>query len=133
MHVELKHTNLYTATCFFQVYTGPQQHKAISDGDLSSINIDDLVAVYCENYSREPAIGCCTQIFEDNIEIKWMEGSYSSVWRPWKIRDQDNRRKVIIDWTDTIPKTFVWIYTDCHKPTSETNCHTPKRAIQQDQ
>ena len=33
------------------------------------------MAVFCENYSTEPAIGKCIQIDNDTIEILWMEGT----------------------------------------------------------
>ena len=41
-----------------------------------------LVAVFCENYAQEPVIGQCTQIFDNTIEVMWMEGSYTSLWKP---------------------------------------------------
>ena len=52
-----------------QVYTGPQHGRNTMDADISTLGIGDLVAVNCENYDREPAIGSCTEIFEDDIEI----------------------------------------------------------------
>ena len=62
-----------------QVYTGPQKRMNNADADLSTLNTDDLVAVYCENYAREPVIGRCTQIFDDTIDVAWLEGSYTSL------------------------------------------------------
>lgn len=76
------------------------------DADLSSLRVDDLVAVLCENYTREPVVGRCLKIFEDNIEVAWMEGSYNSSWKPWKVRHQKNRRK-LVDWVDCIPKLSI--------------------------
>ena len=67
------------------------------------------MAVFCENYSTEPAIGKCIQIDNDTIEILWMEGSYTSPWKPWKVRDPKNRRKTI-DWTDSIPKLSIVLF-----------------------
>ncbi len=92
-----------------QVYTGARRSNAITSADLSSLSIDDLVAVYCANYDREPVIGRCTQIWSEEIEVPWMEGTYTSSWRPWKVRDQQNRRKVI-DWTDNIPKGSIILF-----------------------
>ena len=57
------------------------------------------MAVFCENYSTEPAIGKCIQIDNDIIEILWMEGSYTSSWKPWKVRDPKNQRKQSIGRT----------------------------------
>ena len=46
----------------------------------------------------------------DNMDvILWYEGTYTSAWRPWKIRDPKNRRR-IVDWTDTIPKTSIILF-----------------------
>ena len=92
-----------------QVYTGPRKTNHVVDADLSTLNVDDLVAVFCENYAREPVIGRCTQIFDETIEVLWMDGSYKSLWKPWKVRDAKNRRKVI-DWVDRIPKMSILLF-----------------------
>ena len=93
-----------------QVYIGTRRkNAATTDADLSTLSVDDLVAVYCENYAREPVIGRCLKIFEDSIHVVWLEGSYSSTWKTWKVRDEKNRRK-IIDWTDDIPKLSVILF-----------------------
>ena len=92
-----------------QVYTGPRKRKNNADADLSTLNTDDLVAVFCENYAREPVIGRCTQIFDDTIDVAWMEGSYTTLWKPWKVRDATNRRKVV-DWVDRIPKVSILLF-----------------------
>ena len=43
----------------------------------NSISIENRagqnVAVYCDNYSREPVIGTCTKVFGKDVEIAWME------------------------------------------------------------
>ena len=54
-------------------------------------------------------IGCCSKLNEDTIDIIWYEGSYSTSWKPWKIRDPRNRRK-IIEWTNTIPKSSIILF-----------------------
>ena len=92
-----------------QVYTGPRRSKNVDDADLSTLNVDDLVAVFCENYAQEPVIGQCTQIFDNTIEVRWMEGSYTPLWKPWKVRDAKNRRKVV-DWVDRIPKMSILLF-----------------------
>lgn len=71
--------------------------------------MDDLVAVNCENYEREPVIGRCTKILEDSVEVAWLEGSYTTSWKPWKVRDVKNRRKVV-DWTDNIPMMSIVLF-----------------------
>ena len=51
-----------------QVYTGSRQNRAVpADADLSTLNADDLVAVFCENYAREPVIGRCLK-----TALKWL-------------------------------------------------------------
>ena len=92
-----------------QVYTGPRKTNHVVDADLFTLNIDDLVAVFCENYAREPVIERCTQIFDETIEVLWMDGSYKSFWKPWKVRDAKNRRKVV-DWVDRIPKMSILLF-----------------------
>ena len=92
------------------MYTGNRRKKSVStDADLSSLDVGDLVAIFCENYAREPVIGKCLKIIEDNIEVAWMEGSYTSSWKPWRVRDQNNRRKVV-DWVDLIPKLSIVLF-----------------------
>ena len=68
-----------------------------------------MLAIYCENSDQEPAIASCLGIREDCLEVIWYEGSYTTSWKPWRIRDPKNRRK-IIDWTDTIPKSSVILF-----------------------
>jgi len=46
---------------------------------LRTSQTDHTVAVYCDNYSRETVIGKCTQVFDQDIEISWMEGTYTTV------------------------------------------------------
>ena len=94
------------------------------DADISTLCVGDLVAVNCEN-SREPAIGSCTEIFEEDIEIVWMEGDYTSAWKTWKIRDPKNRRK-IIEWRDSIPKLSILLFGF----TLTTTHHLRKRTVE---
>ncbi len=97
-----KFVQVYIPTCSLQVYTG-KRRAAQPEADLSLVKIRDLVAIHCENYTKEPVIGECTRIEEDYIEVGWMEVSYTSSWKPWKIRDPKNKRRTVT-WTDTVPK-----------------------------
>ena len=54
-------------------------------------------------------IGRCTQIFDDTIDVAWLEGSYTSLWKPWKVQDAINCRKVV-DWVDRIPKGSILLF-----------------------
>jgi len=93
------------------VYTGslPRSTTATIIEDISDLKAGQTVAVYCDNYSREPVIGNCTQVFDKDIEIAWMEGTYTTSWKPWKIRDPQNRRKTI-QWTDHVPKDSIILF-----------------------
>jgi len=51
----------------------------------------------------------CTQVFDKDIEITWMEGTYTTSWKPWKIRDPQNHRKTI-QWTDHVPKDSIILF-----------------------
>ena len=70
-------------------------------------------------------IGTCTQVFEEDIEIAWMEGTYTTGWRPWKIRDPQNRRKTI-QWTDHVPKVSIILFDFAYTSTN----HLRKATIQ---
>ncbi len=103
-----KFVQVYISTCSLQVYTG-KRRAAQPEADLSLVKIRDLVAIHCENYPLRSQIGECTRIEEDYIEVGWMEGSYTSSWKPWKIRDPKNKRKTVT-WTDTVPKTSILLF-----------------------
>ena len=59
------------------------------------------MTVNCENYTQETVIGQCTQISENNLQVVWMKGTYSTSWEEWMVRDPNNRRK-LIPWSDRI-------------------------------
>jgi len=54
------------------LYTG-----SLAWNTIATISIENRagqnVAVYCDNYSREPVIGTCTKVFGKDVEIAWME------------------------------------------------------------
>ena len=68
-----------------------------------------MLAVNCQDSDKEPVIASCISVREDYIDVVWYDGNYSSSWKPWKIRDPSNRRK-IIDWTDTIPLSSIILF-----------------------
>ena len=74
------------------------------------LQLGHFLAVFCENSTTEPEIGCCTKVNGTEVEIVWYKGTYRSQWKPWKIRDPKNQRK-IIEWTDTISISSVILYT----------------------
>ena len=43
---------------------------------------------------------------EEEIEVSWFDGSYTTIWQPSKRKDPNNPRK-IIDWTDKVHKSSI--------------------------
>jgi hypothetical protein len=78
--------------------------------DISVLQQGDFVVVLCANCEKEPAIALCSAINGETIDIIWYEGTYASTWKPWKIRDPNNRRK-LINWTDKIPKSSIILFS----------------------
>ena len=53
----------------------------------------------CEKFSERPLIGHITQIDDKTVNINWMIGSYSGIWKEWKGRSEGK----YITFADTIP------------------------------
>ena len=104
-------TLICTTLSHTQVRIGntPGTRAVMNVTDTSSLQGGHLVAVYCENYTQEPVIARCMRVADDQIDVEWLEGSYTTAWKPWKIRDPNNRRKTIF-WRDTIPKEAVILF-----------------------
>ena len=103
---------IFVIPIYQQVYCGskPSGTRSVTTvEDVSKIQIGHMVAVHCENYTREPVIGQCTQISASNIQVAWMKGSYSTSWKPWMVRDPSNRRKSI-QWCDWIPVASILLF-----------------------
>ena len=79
------------------------------DSDISNIAVGHLVALTVENCDQEPLLGKVIKIMDEEIQIVWLEGDYSSSWRVAKYSDPQNRRKKI-EWTDTVPKASVLLF-----------------------
>ena len=77
--------------------------------DCTNLKVGQMVAVKCENYTQDPAIGRCTEISADSLQVEWYKGSYTTSWRPWLIRDPTNRRKSV-PWCDWIPTSSVVLF-----------------------
>ena len=95
-----------------QVYTGsyrrPQQttRQILNVETLEGISIGHLVAVNVENCDLRPLIARIKNISNNELEIVWLEGSYS---RAWKVAKRKEGR-ALVEWTDTVPKTSVILY-----------------------
>lgn len=69
------------------------------------LTIGQYVAVRCDKYKERPLIGCITQICEKTVDINWMIGSYSGVWKEWKGRSEGK----CVTFSDTISREDVMI------------------------
>ena len=77
--------------------------------NTNSLEIGQLVAIFCEDWHTDPAIGECLELGGEEIGIRWLEGSYSSAWMLCKVPDpQDKRKKV--DWMQNVPRSSVILY-----------------------
>ena len=67
------------------------------------------IAIYCQDCPTEPSIGETTNLFGEEIELKWMEGTYSTVWTYCRIcSDSDKRRRV--EWVQKVPRSSILLY-----------------------
>ena len=98
-----------TSIYHMQVYTGSYQsnrHGVKCVNDLSGLEVGHNVAIHVEDCELEPAIAVILQISGDTIRVKWFQGTYTSAWKPWMLRE--GRKKVY--WEDNIPKNSVILF-----------------------
>ena len=83
----------------------------IVEVDKIALQPGHFVAVYYEDSTTEPEIGRCARVAvnESEVTLVWYEGTYSSQWKPWKIRDPKEKQK-IIEWIDTVPLSSILLY-----------------------
>ena len=99
------------------MYTGPYQKvtgttsRVISECDISGLEIGHLVALRGD--TNNLLIGRCITIMEEEIELSWFDGSYTTIWKPSKMKDPNNPRK-LVDWTDQVPKSSIILYGFLH-------------------
>ena len=74
--------------------------------DLYSLKEGQLVAVHCDETTTEPSIGEVSGMTEDNVELVWWKGGYSTAWTTWFL--YEGRRKV--EWVDSVPKSSIILY-----------------------
>ena len=77
--------------------------------DTVALQPGHFIAVYCEDLSIEPEIGRCTEVNDSEVSLVWYEGTYTSQWKPWRIRDPTDTRRMI-EWNDTVPISSVILY-----------------------
>ena len=80
------------------MYTGryrrPQQttRQILNVETLEGLSIGHLVALNVENCDLRPLIARCSSATENELEIVWLEGSYS---RPWKVAKRKEGRTLV--------------------------------------
>lgn len=84
-------------------------YLVISGCDLSALEAGHLVALQGEYDCNKPLIGRCIRVLEEEIEVAWMDGSYSTVWRSSKQPDPQNSKR-LVDWTDLVPKSSIILH-----------------------
>lgn len=78
---------------------------------MSALEVGHLVALLGEDVNNKPLIGKCIRIMEEEIEVVWLDGSYTTSWRPSKRPDPQTRKS--IDWTDVVLKSSIILYDFC--------------------
>ena len=105
---------LSISSCLYllQMYIGPYQppNSAVASVESTAdLQVGQLVAIYCQDCPTEPSIGETTNLFGEEIELKWMEGTYSTVWTYCRISsDSDKRRRV--EWVQKVPRSSILLY-----------------------
>ena len=94
------------------MYTGryrkPNQstRQVLNVENLEGLHTGHLVALNVENCHLHPLIARVLSVTDMELEVVWLEGSYS---RTWKVAKKKEGR-AFIDWTDTVPITSVILY-----------------------
>ena len=106
-------------------YQPPQNLLTIVE-NTGDLDIGHLVAIYCEDCPTEPAIGQVTGLSQDNVQIKWMEGTYSMSWTYCKVQDPNDRRRKV-DWKQNVPRNSILLYNFTFTKTK----HLRKKTVSQ--
>ena len=60
-----------------------------------------------ENCHLCPLMARILSVTDKELEVVWLEGSYS---RTWKVAKKKEEGCAFVDWTDTVPITSVILY-----------------------
>ena len=58
-----------------------------------------MVALRCEKYSERPQLGQVLQSKDNEVTIKWYDGTWSSKWKVYTYKDGRNT----VAWIETVP------------------------------
>ena len=64
------------------------------------------MAVFREESESDPWTGICTEVHDDSIRLSWLEGSYSTKWKPCKKRSW----RQFVNWEDAVSKSSIILY-----------------------
>jgi len=70
------------------------------------IELSHLVALNVMNCNLQLLVTKVTKVDKSNIEVFWLEGSYT---RPWKTAKKKEGRN-LVDWTGTVPKSSIILF-----------------------
>ena len=76
--------------------------NVVTIDDVDAVAAGQFVALYVVNCNLRPVL----KVDGDNIEIMWLEGSYS---RPWKAAKTKQGRSMV-EWKDTVPKASIILF-----------------------
>ena len=96
-------------TSIFQIYTGryrnPREREApveIVDDFFATLNIGCFVALYFDNYDKEPVIGKVLSIEENQFQVHYWKGTYLGKWSPQHLPWRKTE-----PWLERLPKTCI--------------------------
>jgi len=92
-----------------EIYTGryrnPRERQApiaMVDDFLATLEVGCFVALYFDNYDKEPVIGKVLSIEENHFQVHYWKGTYLGKWSP-----QHLPRRKTEPWLEKLPKTCI--------------------------
>ena len=94
---------MYTGT-----YRNPRHtvRTVLNVDTLEGIQVGHLIALNVENCQLRPLIARVLNSSDSELEIVWLEGSYTGAWKIAKKKDGHT----LVDWTDIVPKQSVLLF-----------------------
>ena len=61
----------------------------------------EIVALRCLKYQERPQLGMVLQVADDEVTIKWYDGSWSGRWKVYTYKESQNSEPIA--WVETLP------------------------------
>ena len=61
----------------------------------------EIVALRCLKYQERPQLGMVLQVADDEVTIKWYDGSWSGRWKVYTYKESRNSEPIA--WVETLP------------------------------